>query len=502
MSRETSKPLALLLLASSLCLQPAPSLALISVGKGNSPVKNLGWPTRTEAVANLPSRLGHTAGPAAGEYHFQYHCQGTVDFNNALEKFGAIRLPRTTRISNASIEDQRVRIVDHKPLLLVVHDGPKDRSDRHGVDFGKRVDWTFTVWSPESFYRQFSRPEGWFFSDHLHYRQPVPPPRIDVYVAGDGPIEWDEVSVPPNVRVIDKRRSASAHAHDGGVVRGRVFSMATHQVIAGAEITLSKRVERRQWQDVRQMVTDDTGAFEMPATAEGYYRVCVRKEGYAGRSVAAFNNHTGHACLELDVLLSREVSLKGTVTDEEGHPINGVEVRISTVLGIDGLGYQCADRPRTVSDEQGRFELGHLPEGFVTVKARSPGMHQIRIQPDEALFELMTKPWTRQKDVEVRIVMGGTGGVYGRILGTDGLPPTREFIVELMPEGGHKVGSWGGSMQCREGGKFEFNGVPPGKYELVARPNPGSQREATIPQKVTVQPGKACQIEIRSAHAR
>ena len=151
-----------------------------------------------------------------------------------------------------------------------------------------------------------SHPKGTSGWSHPNYRQPVPPPRIDVYVGGGGPIEWDEVNVPDNVRVIDSRRSASTEAHGGGVIRGGVYDMATHQVIAGAEVTLRKRVEPRRLEDVRQMVTDDTGAFEVPAIAEGYYWLYVRKEGYAGRLVADFDNQTGHACLDLDTLLSRE----------------------------------------------------------------------------------------------------------------------------------------------------------------------------------------------------
>jgi len=385
-----------------------------------------------------------------------------------------------------------------------VHDRPKRQSNAYGIDFGKRIDWTFTVWAPEHFHRLFSHPYVKFLSASPNYRQPVPPPRIDVYAGEGGPIEWDEVSVPPKVRVIDRRRSATKSADSGRVVRGSVYSMATHQVIAGAEVTLSKRVERRRFEDVRQVVTDATGAFEMTAIGEGDYRVYVHKEGYAGRLVADFDSRTGHACLDLDILLSRAVSLEGTVTDEEGHPLSGVEVRASTALGINGLGYQCAEWPRAVSDEHGRFQLGPLPEGFVTVSGRSQGMYQVRIEPDKPLFELTTKPWTERKDKGILIIMGGTGGVYGRVLGTDGLPPTREFIVELIPEGRplHQPGSWGSSMQCRKDGKFEFSGMRPGKYELVAKPNPGSRKEATTPQKITVQAGKARQVEIRSDHAR
>jgi len=504
MSRGTSKSLGLLAAAGFLCVGPTASLALIEVAKGNKPVKNLGWPTGTEAVANLPSRLGFTVGPpfGGGEYHFKYHCKDTAEFSRALDKFGTIRAPRTARQSLQSIGGQRSWIMDDKPLLLVVHDWPKGRSERGAVEDGKRVDWTFTVWVARNFHRLFSHPKGTYGSDHPNYRQPVPPPRIDVYVGGEGPIEWDEVRVPSNVRVIDQRRSAATASQDGGVVRGGVYDMATRQLIAGAEVTLSKRAESRQWQDVRQIVTDDLGAFEMSAIAEGYYRVCVRKEGYAARLVAVFHNQTGHASLDLDALLSRAASLKGTATDEEGYPLNGVEVRTRAILGIDGLGYQCADEPRAVTDEQGRFELAPLPEGFVAIRGRSPGMHQIRIQPDEDLLDVPAKRWPGRKDREVRIIMGGTGDVCGKVLGMDGLPPTRKFIVQLMPEGGHKIGSWGGTARCRKGGHFEFNGVPPGKYELTARPNPGRTRDASAPQKITVEAGKACQVEIRSAHAR
>ncbi len=97
--------------------------------------------------------------------------------------------------------------------------------------------------------------------------------------------------------------------------------------------------------------------------------------------------------------------------------------------------------------------------------------------------------------------MTGTGVVSGKVLGKNGQPPTRKFIVELVPEGGHKIGSWGGSMQCQKDGSFEFKGVPLGKYEVTAKPNPMREGEESLPVQVMVSAGETIRLEIVSDHA-
>src|SRR5690606_30226508 len=41
-------------------------------------------------------------------------------------------------------------------------------------------------------------------------------------------------------------------------------------------------------------------------------------------------------------------------------------------------------------------------------------------------------------------------------------PP--EYIVQIEPEGGSQVGSWGGSGRIDANNQVSFDGVPPGKY--------------------------------------
>ena len=216
---------------------PARVSALITFSTRYRPVENRGWPSGTEELANLTSRIVSVSGPGMGESYFGYRCNDTTEFNAALKKFGVIRVPRPTRRSLTAAG--KADIVDDKPLLLVVHDYQENIGEMVGWRFLKdRVDWIFAFWIPESFHDSFNRTQGRSPS-HPYSRQAVASPRIDVYVGGDGPIVWDQVKVPSNVRVIDKRAAAApVDVKDGGVVRGRLFDMAKHQVIDGAEIVL------------------------------------------------------------------------------------------------------------------------------------------------------------------------------------------------------------------------------------------------------------------------
>jgi hypothetical protein len=65
------------------------------------------------------------------------------------------------------------------------------------------------------------------------------------------------------------------------------------------------------------------------------------------------------------------------------------------------------------------------------------------------------------------------------------------YIVEIEPEGGSVVGSWGGSGNIDKANTITFKNVPPGKYVLKGRPNPGSANEETEPHTVDLQGGES-----------
>ncbi len=490
MWRETHK-LFVLLTVIGIWLLPSTLPAAILVVDGNEPIQNMGWPTGAEEVANLPSRLGYMEGPpfGGGEYYFKYHCENTAEFNNALQKFGAIQAPRTARQSLISLNGDRTRIVDENKLLLVVHDQPKDLKPND-----KRVDWTFTTWVPENYHRLFNNPNRNLFPDHPNFRQPVPAPRIDVFVGGSGPIVWEKVKIPSNVQVIDKRaKAAPVSVANGGFIRGYVFDMATHQIITDADVILVKRIEFRRWEEATRTKTDNDAFFEVRDIPKGYYHIHICAEGYANRNVGVFHNN-GHSYTEFDALLMREAHLRGNVTDTKGNPIPDLKVYGQDIMGIDGLGYECVDEPSTTTDEEGVFELSSLPGGFTGLRCRGLSLHQETSIFDS--YKVPSKPWDKQEDIT--IVMSGTGVVCGKVIGKDGKPPKRAFIAEIEPKGGNKIGSWGGSMQCKKDGSFEFKGVPPGEYIVIAKPNPMREGEASPPKLVTITAGKTIELEIVS----
>jgi len=280
----------------------------------------------------------------------------------------------------------------------------------------------------------------------------------------------------------------------GGAIRGGVFDIATHQVIADANVILVKRTEPRSWNESARTKTDPNGLFEIRNIPHGYYKLHIHANGYADRDVGVFNNLNEYTYDEFDTLLAKTASCKGIVQDEKGNAISGVTVIAKEMLGINGLGYKCPSDPSATTDEKGRFELHSLPEGVTHIRCQAPSLHQETSFFD--MYKVSAQPWDVPEDIE--IVMTGTGLVRGKVIGTDGNAPKREFIAEIEPKGGNKLGSWGGSMKCNKDGSFEFKGVPPGEYSIFAKPNPMREGEASPPKLVTITVGKTVELEIVS----
>jgi hypothetical protein len=71
-----------------------------------------------------------------------------------------------------------------------------------------------------------------------------------------------------------------------------------------------------------------------------------------------------------------------------------------------------------------------------------------------------------------------------------------EYIVEIEPEGGSKVGSWGGSATINASNQTQFSNVPPGRYVLRGKPNPTGEDEITKPQLVELNGGEEIEVTL------
>ena len=438
------------------CLCPT-AHALILVMDGNRPAGNAGWPTGCEMVGDLPSRLGYWVGPpfGGGEYHFSYRCDDTAAFNEALELFAAIRAPA---------------------LELVVHDGPGPLYGFGGRDKKQdrpRVRWAFTVWRPENWHRLFNSPRSLGPRRRPGFRIPVPPPKIDVYVGGGSPIDWDRVVVPEKVRVVDQRKGARAARPAEGVVRGEVYDMATGQVVAGAQVAILPVGRDERWnrflrgtggkakppgEGVGRSATDESGRFEIHKIPAGRFKIHIGAKGFATR-IHGYYDNAGKTQHEFVAELCPEASISGVVTDSAGNPLPGVNVAAANALGIDGLSYWCPDAAPATTDAAGRFKVTGLPKGYVQIRCRGKSLHQV-----SSRHELHGVP---AKDMA--LVMARCGIVRGTVVADEKKLRAGRIHVRIAPAGGERVGQYGGSARCGADGRFEFKGVPPGRYLVTTR---------------------------------
>jgi hypothetical protein len=451
--------------------------ALITGARGNSPVENHGWPEGCVEVANLSTRLGWWEGPpfGGGEYHFEY--RGDVNlFQTALDLLAK---------------------VESKERVLIVHDGPiesfwlKDEKDPKN---DARYDWSFTVWNPKSYDQLYNNPKSTFSARDPsgHFRQPLPQPQIDVYIGGapaGAGVDWSRVTVPPGVTVKDERASANGYPPDAGsVLRGRVTDLATSQPIGGAKVVVTKYSGKGQeYEDVASATAGDDGKFELLHVPSGSFRIHAMANGYATRLI-------GYATFRGDTLkefpsatLAAAKQLSGGVALGDGKPVAGLTVRVDSLISADGKGYIPLDSPQAVTDAKGHFTFDGLPAGSCQLFVHGTGYTQ------KAVLKRHNIP---ADDLVIR--MSAAGNVRGKLTRNGEVPTDQSYIASIIPEGGERVGAWSGGMDVKADGTFEFTDVPPGRYTVTARPNPGPVLKGKDPNEkaIVVESGKTIEIEI------
>lgn len=459
-SRFALSAVACLLLAS------APAQALIMVGKGNAPVRDQNWRAGAVDVANLKCRVGWWEGPPFGGGMWNFLYRGDTDtFNKALEAFAKIRAPS---------------------LELIVCDGPgespflkDDRDPKPNV----RYDWDFLIWDVQSYYRLYGNPTSTFLSRAPDFRRPLPPPRINVFIGGGGAIEWDKVHVPDGIVVIDRRASAAGiKPGQGAVIAGNVFDMATSKPLADAKITVEQARVNRGYKTIVTGKSDAEGRFKIEKVPAGTYRVSVAAKGYASL-VVGYKRLVADGYLRFDdVELAPQATVTGSVMDDAGKPIAGASVRLADTMGMNGQSYRLVKPARATTDAEGRFHIAGVPVGFGRVLCFAKGRHR-------PVSELRPVP---AKGLTIR--MSETGTIKGKVIGRR--QKGGKIHVSVAPEG-DRIGKWGGAMQVKPDGTFQFDNVPAGTYVISTRPLVPGEAPDTKAKKIKVIAGQTVTVELK-----
>jgi hypothetical protein len=158
----------------------------------------------------------------------------------------------------------------------------------------------------------------------------------------------------------------------GESATGEVVTASGTEPIPDAEVTVYTDLGARHTR------TDARGAFTLTDLAAGPAQLRVRAEHCAPVDQAiAIPNSGGDRPYPLGrVALAGECVVEGNVVDGRGNPVVGARVardRVPTWLRLGSNPQGLA-----ITDDRGRFRLGELPEGTVTLEAYGPDVGRTR----------------------------------------------------------------------------------------------------------------------------
>jgi hypothetical protein len=453
----------------TLLLAPS-ALGLITGGEGSEPLKDPGWPAGAAVIFNHPGRVAWWEGPPLGGGQWHAECRGDAKALSAV-------FADFTKL-------------DAKTKRIIVHDGVgrsfwlNPNREPAKAD-AAQIDWIFMVWQRASWEQVRQLPA------ELNPLKPSdaesePPAQIDVYVGGN--VRWKDVVVPPGLQVIDERLEAHGFAlTDGTVLEGNVIDLATKQPIA-ARVEL-QRIEPQtaggyKYTVAAESTADARGHWVLKNAPQGRHQIVVSADGYVPRVVGYGQYDDQPGWRSHDSGLSRPASVAGKVTDRSGQPLAGVEVQLHDIVTDADGRYESPLEYNATTDAAGRFRIEQVPIGETRVWVRKPGY----VRPRLGLA--ITTP---KEDVELTMLRSSQLRVT-----VDFSKTTRPeaYIIEIEPEGGSMVGSWGGSATIDASNQYSFTDVPPGRYVLKGRPNPGAENQQTEPTTVVLLGGDTVEVTL------
>lgn len=217
------------------------------------------------------------------------------------------------------------------------------------------------------------------------------------------------------------------------------------------------------------------GAFLMENLDPGQYSVEATARGFAPTLSAPFLVATAQVTQNVEVVLSRGATVRGTLYDPEGNPISGAKVTIQPnrsqgqamagLLALLGGPSNGAKPPSTKTNSEGQFEINNLTPDTYQVEIEKVGFSPNPIN-DVALVA------DQPTDIgAITLSRGGT--IFGRVVDASGgafqagvVTCTNQVAPGIAPET-----LFNREVRPDADGRFEVSNVPAGDYLLQFKPD-------------------------------
>lgn len=296
--------------------------------------------------------------------------------------------------------------------------------------------------------------------------------------------------------------AAQTKADDSCAISGQVSNAATGEPVRRALVSL-RRIDMSPGattiQVTQTVATDAAGQFAMAGIAPGKYRLGAERNGFIatqygsrgpGKAGALLTLEAGRKSSDLAMRLTPHGVITGRVLDEEGDPVPGASVQVLRQIYAQGR-KQMSRTSEASTNDLGEYRVFGLAPGryFVSAVARLNAMLP------RAEDEYVTTWFPRTADASaagpIDVASGGqlrnidillaklhTVAVRGRVVGEAPAPgggqgaQRTNFSVVLSAR--NAMGAGGNPSRgtaVTPDGSFDFGGVTPGSYFLIAQVN-------------------------------
>lgn len=289
---------------------------------------------------------------------------------------------------------------------------------------------------------------------------------------------------------------AQLKPEEAAAIEGQVVNAATGEPLKRATVTLRRVSSSSSAPDAPRgytATTDASGRFAIAGVAPGEYRLSARRNGFVDADYGSRDFLGSGETVTLksrqrlgDILfrMTPHGVIAGRVVDEDGEPVPGVRMQALRYRYPQGR-KQLAEYGEGSTNDIGEYRIAGLPPGRYYISA-SPrrsydrGMQAAGAQPEEeyattffpgagdaaAAAVVDVGPGAQLRGLDLTLRRRRTVYVRGRITG--GQASGRQRVAVFLRPREAAAPSMNRPAGVDPNGNFEFRGVAPGSYTLVA----------------------------------